>query len=85
MSQITLRGLDPDLEKKIRSRAKGKGNSVNRELLEILNQTLGTGPGKKRPAGESLRDLAGGWSEKDARSFNEAIKSCEQIDEDLWK
>lgn len=34
---------------------------------------------------ESLRELAGGWSEKDEAEFFESIESCEQIDEELWK
>jgi hypothetical protein len=39
----------------------------------------------KRAPAESLRELAGGWSEKDAIKFQEAIKSSEQIDEEMWK
>jgi len=26
----------------------------------------------------------GSWSEKDASEFEESIKSCEQIDEEMW-
>ncbi len=37
-----------------------------------------------RPAADSLRKLAGGWSEKDAMEFLESIKLCEQIDEEMW-
>jgi hypothetical protein len=32
-----------------------------------------------------LRKLAGGWSQKQAETFFESIKSCEQIDEAMWK
>ena len=38
----------------------------------------------KKPAAHSLKKLAGGWSEKDAAEFAESIKSCEQIDEEMW-
>ncbi|MEX1330687.1 MAG: hypothetical protein AB1Z29_28135 [Desulfobacterales bacterium] len=38
----------------------------------------------KKPAADSLRKLACGWSEKDAVEFLESIKSCEQIDEEEW-
>jgi AbrB family looped-hinge helix DNA binding protein len=38
----------------------------------------------RKQAAHSLKKLAGGWSEKDALEFAESIKSCEQIDEDMW-
>jgi hypothetical protein len=38
----------------------------------------------RKPAAHSLKKLAGGWSEKDASEFEESIKSCEQIDEEMW-
>jgi len=41
-------------------------------------------PAKAAPA-DSLRNLAGGWTEKEASEFNEAIKICGQIDEVMWK
>ena len=39
----------------------------------------------QKTAENSLRKLAGGWSEQDAAEFLESIKSCEQIDEEMWK
>jgi hypothetical protein len=85
MSQITLRGLDADMENKIRKMASNSGKSLNRVILDMIYQHTGfKKKGNKAPA-ESLRKLAGGWNEKDALSFHEAIKSSEQIDEDMWK
>jgi hypothetical protein len=82
MSQITLRGLEPKVEREIRRIAKKTGKSLNRVVLEMLNKLAG--PAKTAPA-DSLRDLAGGWSEKEASEFNEAIRICEQIDEEMWQ
>ena len=82
MSQITLRGLDPKIEREIRRRAKKTGKSINQIVLEMI--TKSTGP-KKQPRADSLRKLAGGWTENYASKFNEAIKICEQIDEDMWQ
>jgi hypothetical protein len=83
MSQITLRGIDPDVERKIRKMAKLSGKSINRVVLDIINESAGLG-GKKLPA-NSLKKLAGGWSENEALNFFESIKSSEQIDEEMWK
>ena len=45
-----------------------------------------TGMNKKvnTPAADSLRELAGGWSEKDAADFLESINSCRKIDAEMW-
>ena len=82
MSQITIRSIDPDIEREIRRIAKKSGTSINRVVLDIINKSAGSG--KKTPA-DSLKKLAGGWSEKDASDFLESIKSCEQIDAEMWK
>ncbi|RPI77423.1 MAG: nicotinamide riboside transporter PnuC [Desulfobacteraceae bacterium] len=37
------------------------------------------------PRRNSLKSLAGGWSDQEAAEFSESVESCEQIDEDLWK
>jgi hypothetical protein len=85
MTQITLRGIDPDIEQKIRRMAKKSGKSLNRVVLDIIYKHSEFNKRDRRPAADSLRKLAGGWSEKDAQIFLESIKSCEQIDEEMWK
>lgn len=84
MSQITLRGIDPEIEKKIRLMAKKRGTSLNRVVLDIIYEHSGLKRRAKKPPADSLRKLAGGWSEKDASAFLESIKPCEQIDEEMW-
>lgn len=84
MPQITLRGMDPEVERKIRRIAKTTGKSLNRVILEMIYQHAGLNKKHKRPAAGSLRELAGGWSEADARELLDSIKSCEQIDEEMW-
>ncbi|MDY6988791.1 MAG: hypothetical protein SWQ30_12130 [Thermodesulfobacteriota bacterium] len=85
MAQITLRGLDPELEQEIRKLAQESGRSLSRTVLDIVYEYAGFKRRKKRPAAHSLRKLAGGWSDKDAAEFLESIRSCEQIDEQVWK
>jgi hypothetical protein len=82
MSQITLRGIDPEIEHKIRRMAKESGKSINRVVLDIINKS--TGAEEKKPA-HSLKELAGGWSDKDEKRFFESIKSSQQVDEEMWK
>jgi plasmid stability protein len=86
MTQITLRNLDSEVEKEIRRRANASGKSLSKVIREMLTEV--TSPGEKRktlaPA-RSLAKLAGGWTEKEAAEFLESIKSCEQVDEEIWQ
>lgn len=84
MAQITLRGLAPEVEKEVRKISKKTGKSLNRVIQDILYRHTEFNQ-KQKTAAHSLRQLAGGWTEKEASDFFETIKSCEQIDEDMWK
>ena len=65
--------------------AKKKGKSLNKVILEMIGQRRRSREGEKELPANSLRKLAGGWSQKEADKFLESIKSCEQIDEAMWK
>jgi phosphopantetheinyl transferase (holo-ACP synthase) len=85
MSQITLRGMDEEVEKRIRRIARQKGQSLNRVILEMIYQQSGPKKKSEEPQAKSLRRLAGGWTRKEADQFLKSIESCEQIDEAVWK
>ena len=85
MTQITLRGMDPEMEQEIRKMARKSGKSLNRVILDMIYENTGYRKSRKISPADSLRNLAGGWSEKDASEFLESIKSSEQIDEEMWR
>ncbi len=85
MTQITLRGLEPELEEEIRKMARRSGKSLNRVILDMIYQYTGFRKKEEKSPAESLRALAGGWSEEDTSQFLHSIKSCEQIDEEMWR
>jgi hypothetical protein len=76
--------MDPEVERTIRRMAKTTGKSLNRVILDMIYQYTGLNKKNKNPPAASLRDLAGGWSDEDAAEFLDSIKSCEQIDEEMW-
>jgi hypothetical protein len=76
--------MDPEIESEIRRMAKKRGQSLNRVILDMICQRTGRNKKDKRPLADSLRKLAGGWSEREASEFLESIKSCGQIDEEMW-
>jgi hypothetical protein len=85
MNQITVRGIAPEVEKEIRRMAKASGKSINKVMLELIGGSAGPQKRGKKPAGASLAELAGGWSEKEAREFEESVRVFEEIDEETWK
>lgn len=83
MQQITIRGLEPEVEQKIRRIANDNHMSINQVLKEIIHKEFGKS--QRKPRGSTLHQLAGGWSRERANEFNRAIQSCEQIDEEMWR
>ena len=84
MPQITIRGMGPEIEKKIRKIARQSGKSLNVIILDMIYKYTGYNQRDRKPA-SSLRELAGGWSKQDALEIMDSIKSFEQIDEEMWK
>ena len=85
MGQITLRGMNPEIEAKIRQMARHQRKSINKLLLELISKNEMFQRAKPKPKTASLKKLAGGWSRNDSDRFFESISVCEQVDGELWK
>jgi hypothetical protein len=87
MKQLSLRGFDPELEKRIREIAKKEGLSLNRATLRLLRKGAGLEDTGRSEAivGDSLDHLIGKWSAEDEREFLRGIEPLEQIDRSFWK
>jgi len=85
MKTITVRGIDPGLDRAIKSRAKQNSLSVNQWVLQALKRVTGMGKGPVFKKHHDLDALAGGWSKEEVRAFQKNTKIFERIDEDLWK
>lgn len=86
MNQLTVRGFDKELERRLRQVAKERGVSLNQAALILLRQGAGLGRdrGPAQIVGDSLDDLIGSWSANDERAFQQAIEVFETIDPHLW-
>jgi plasmid stability protein len=83
MNQLTLRNIPDDLERAIRDSSKKSGQSINETVLDLLRKGISLSQ-----EGNKQRDLSlmsGTWSQKEFEEFENNIKVCEQIDEDIWK
>mgnify|MGYP000103160546 CR=1 FL=1 len=83
MSSITLHNLDPDVEKCLRARAQKQRTSLNQTIQKILKEALGLEKSQAKKG--DFSDLAGTWTLKDAREFEEATAEFSKIDKEMWK
>ena len=79
MSQITLRKIPENVERQIRRIARETNKSINKTIIDLLKKSLGFQDEEYKM--RDLSDLAGTWSEEEAREFEENTKGFEQIDE----
>ena len=84
MSQLTITGLDEDLNNCVRQLAKREGISLEHAALEILREGAGLA-GRCKPkglVGDSLDHLMGTWTHAEVEELNAAIEDFEIIDEE---
>lgn len=86
MKNITLRGVDEELEQVLKEKAKREHTSMNKLVLRILRQNLiDEHDSVEFKTYHDLDHLAGSWTAEEAREFEEHISPFEQIDEEMWK
>ncbi|MDA2923084.1 antitoxin [Acidobacteria bacterium AH-259-L09] len=86
MSAISVRGIDEETRKRLKTAAERLGVSVNALILQYIRQVLGLGETNLgRPRYHDLDHLAGTWSAREAESFLKNIEQFEQVDQDLWR
>ena len=86
MKAITIRGVDKDLENKLKGTAKSESLSVNQLILNSLRKSLGLEKNKIHTRQYSdLNFLFGKWTEDEYEAFEKTQKNFQSIDADLWK
>ena len=87
MNQLTIRGFDAELQRRLQTIAQEKGISLNKAALYLLRKGAGLNEASANAnsIGDALDEFIGCWSEKEENQFLQSIKTCEQIDEDFWR
>lgn len=83
MKTMTIRNVSTELSAALEGERRRRGLSLNRTVLDLLQEALGVFAGASRSNG--LRRLAGCWSEDEFRDFEQAIAPFSEVDEDLWR
>jgi hypothetical protein len=82
---ITVRGVPPQVARVIERRRSETGESVNRLVLELLEEGAGVRKRKRRVRYHDLDSLAGAWTRGEAAKFNRVLAAQRPIDDELWK
>ena len=86
MKAITLRNLPPKVARLVQQRAKQKKTSVNKTVIELLEESVGGKTKKKaRVRYHDLDHLIGTWTKEEADAFDKLIAEQRTIVPDLWK
>ena len=87
MDQLTVRGFDQALARRIKEIRKKQRISLNQAAVMLLRQGAGLDPISKQPEriGDSLNKLIGAWTNEQAAELLESIRPLETIDSELWK
>lgn len=85
MKALTIRGIDPDLEKVIKDEASKHEESLNQWVIRILKTAVGRDKPKTFPRYTDLDTMAGSWSAEEAKAFAMHTDAFATIDEELWK
>jgi plasmid stability protein len=84
MTQLTIRGVDEELQNALRAEAGRRNSSVNRTVLAFLRDALGLGSNKEQLY-HDLDHLAGTWTAEDEAEFAQHLAAQRVIDEELWR
>ncbi len=86
MQQLSVRGFDKELARRLREIAKRKGLSLSRAALLLMRRGAGLveSPGASATVGGALDSFIGKWSPDDEQRLLDSIAICESVDEDLW-
>lgn len=85
MKQLTVRGFDRGLERRLRELARERRVSLNRAALILLREgaSLESPRAPANVVGDSLDSLIGSWSKEDEAGFLKAISPLEKVDPSL--
>ena len=87
MSTISIHGLDPVTERKLRDRARDRGQSLNSAIKELIEDGLAPSYSSRRRDRnrEMFADLFGTWTDEQATEFDRAVAELRVVDPRDWQ
>ncbi len=84
MKAITLRNFPPEVARRVQERAKAKGISVNKAVIGLLEENLGTARSGTTRRHHDLDQLFGVWSAEQYEEFSKTLAEQREIDSEMW-
>jgi hypothetical protein len=86
MNQLSIRGFDKELERRLREVAKERDISLNKAAILLLRKGAGLDTTNRctNAVGDSLDALIGCWTAEDEREFLKSIGAFERIEKVFW-
>jgi len=84
MGSMTMHGIDPELDRRLREEAAAKGLSLNQTLQKLLTASVGL-DGKPKDHRKDFEEFFGVWSEEDSAAFDAAVSDFDRVDPGDWK
>jgi len=78
--QITVRGVGPELSKRLERMADAWGTSVNGAILRVLEDAVGLDAAARKARLSRYTT----WSDEDLRDFARALEAQRVVDSKLW-
>jgi hypothetical protein len=83
---IQIENLDEALGKRLEEDAVRSGRSISTIVVGLLEREYPSpSSNTQSPPYQDLSDLAGVWTDEDAKEFESNTAHFRQIDEELWK
>ncbi len=86
VQQLTIRGFDDRLERKIRQLANADGISLNKAALALMRRGAGLAVDRthSNQIGNGLDRFIGRWSGEAQRELLESVSVFDHVDERFW-
>ena len=85
MKTLTLRGIDDELSSRLERIAQQGQESMNGVILHLLRDKIGLSKPRFKEEYNDLDDLAGTWTQEEAREFDAVTSEFSRIDGELWR
>jgi plasmid stability protein len=82
IAQMTLRNIPDAVKKRLASKARKDGHSINRTAVELLQTALGMGVGQTKK--RDLSAFSGQWNSEDFHAFEKNSRLFGKIDDEVW-
>ena len=85
MGDMLIRGIDPELKRRLEDRARQNGRSLSDEAIGLLRKGLATRNASQEKAGDRLYGLVGGavFTEEELKSLADSRKEIDRPPPDL--